>query len=192
MTLAVPFCLSALCQRRGARRSAATGTAARARSIGRTVPFSIARSAPHSQYREHSRYRRCPSAIGLGRSLPCRLVYRSLQQCSAPQQQRCGNEPRTAACVGLCAEGTKDGVHVDVTFYKPFSKAPLVFTTIQGSADGHQFATVGPQRFVKSTVGTRHPPPAASSPPVAPPVRLTASNLPLVAVVVPQCAGLTA
>ena len=58
-------------------------------------------------------------------------------------------------CVALCAEGTKDGVHVDVTFYKPFSKAPLVFTTIQGSADGHQFATVGPQRFVESTI--RHP-----------------------------------
>ena len=100
-----------------------------------------------------------PSAIGLGRSLPPAFSIVALQQCSAPRQQRCGNEPRTA-CVGLCAEGTKDGVHVDVTFYKPFSKAPLVFTTIQGSADGHQFATVGPQRFVKSTIGTRHPPPA--------------------------------
>jgi hypothetical protein len=120
------------------------------------------RSECAAQYRTHG-----TAAVGdwFGPFVAAGLSIVALQQCSAPQQQRCGKESRTA-CVGLCAEGTKDGVHVDVTFYKPFSKAPLVFTTIQGSADGHQFATVGPQRFVKSTIGTRHPPPAASSPPL--------------------------
>ena len=123
------------------------------------------RSECAAQYRTHG-----TAAVGdwFGPFVAVGFSIVALQQCSAPQQQRCGKESRTV-CVGLCAEGTKDGVHVDVTFYKPFSKAPLVFTTIQGSADGHQFATVGPQRYGSSRVPsapvTRPRPQLSSAPP---------------------------
>jgi hypothetical protein len=35
------------------------------------------------------------------------------------------------------------GIHVHVKFYKPFAKKARCFTALQGSADGHMFATVG-------------------------------------------------